>query len=129
MLNTFKLCCCVNCLKKKVLPLANLISFNRPLMAISAAFTFILPITIAGALLTLLENVPFEPYINFITQSGLVDIYKLGVDMTTNVLSVYLCFYIAYHYVKLYEEPGHPCGVLAVICFFMTTGVNNRRAM
>lgn len=116
----------VHWLKKKVLPLANLISFNRPLMAISDAFASILPITIVGALLTLLENVPFEPYIDFITQSGLVDIYKLGIDMTTNILSVYLCFYIAYHYVKLYEEPGHPCAVLAMICFFMTTGVDNK---
>lgn len=116
----------VHWFKKKVLPLANLISFNQPLMAISAAFASILPITIVGALLTLLENVPFEPYIDFITQSGLVDIYKLGIDMTTNILSVYLCFYIAYHYVKLYEEPGHPCAVLAMICFFMTTGVDNK---
>lgn len=117
----------VHWFKKKVLPLANLISFNRPLTAISAAFSSILPITIAGALLTLLENVPFEPYINFINQSGLVNMYKLGVDMTTNVLSVYLCFYIAYHYVKLYEEPGHPCGILAMICFFMITGINDKR--
>lgn len=117
----------VQWLKTRVVPVANKITKNRALTSISMAFTSILPVTITGALLMLLLNIPITPYIQWINAVGLADIFALGVDMTTNIISIYLCFYIAYHYVKIHDKHGHPCGMLAIICFLMITGIDNNQ--
>lgn len=117
----------VKWLKQKVVPLANRISSNHALMTITQAFTSILPVTITGSILTLISNIPYTPYMDFLTATGLADLLSLGIDMTTNLFSIYLCFYIAYHYIHIHQEHGHPCGILAIICFLMITGIDNGR--
>ena len=117
----------VQWLKQRIIPIANKVAGNRALTSVTMGFTSILPVTITGACLRLLGNIPYTPYTEWLTSVGLASLLELGVDMTTNILSIYLCFYVAYHYVKLNDEHGHPCGILAVICFLMITGVDDEQ--
>lgn len=103
-------------------PFALKISTNRFLESISKSFTSIMPITMIGSIFTLLENIPFPFYLKFINETGLVELFNLMNGATIDILSLYLVFYITYHYVRSHDEHGHPAGLIATICFFLITG-------
>lgn len=112
-------------LSKRLTPLAHRISLNRFLNAISSAFTSILPVTMIGSLFTLLSSLPFNGYSEWLSQTGLNDLFSLATSSTIDLISLYLAFFITYHYVRSYQIDGHPGGLLSLICFFIVTGRND----
>lgn len=58
-------------LEKVLLPIANKLSTNRFLKAISSGFSVLLPITMVGAIFTLLANLQIGPYQTFVTATHL----------------------------------------------------------
>lgn len=106
----------------KLAKVANLISKNRALKAISNGFASIMPATVIGSLFTVLNNLPFTTYQAWLAKTHLNALLELGASTTIDIISVYLVFFIAYYFVKSYDLHGHGAGLLAMVCFFFVTG-------
>lgn len=65
-------------LEKFLLPIANKLSTNRFLKAISNGFSTLLPITMIGAIFTLLANLQIAPYQTFVTATHLKEIFAFA---------------------------------------------------
>lgn len=108
-----------------LLPIATKVSLNKTLNAIAKSFISIMPITMIGSLYLLLENLPFEIITNVLKAYGLHYLFDSMSAATIDILSIYLVFFVAYHYVKLNNYNGHPAGLLSLISFFIITGKTN----
>lgn len=108
---------CLQTLKK----LANRIVSNRFLSALSSAFTSLIPVTVLGSIFLLLNNLPFHQITMFFQKTGIYQLLTLGSATTIDLISVYLSFFIAYHYIKSYQIVAYPGGLLSMICFFVIT--------
>lgn len=81
-------------LEKVLLPIANKLSTNRFLKAISSGFSVLLPITMAGAIFTLLANLQIGLYQTFVTATHLKEIFSFAPTVTTDMLAIYAVFFI-----------------------------------
>ncbi len=81
-------------LEKILVPLANKLSGNRYLSAISTGFSQLLPITMAGALFTLFANLQIAPYQALITSIGLKPILAFVPTVTTDLMALYAAYMI-----------------------------------
>lgn len=81
-------------LEKILLPLANKLSANRYLKAISNGFAVLLPITMIGAIFTLLANLQIDVYQQAIQAINLKQILAFAPTVTTDMLAVYAVFLI-----------------------------------
>lgn len=66
--------------------------------AMGRAFNVLLPITMIGALASLLTGISWEPYSNFLNSTGLSTILTLVNSLTLNMLSLYLAGSLGYYY-------------------------------
>ncbi|MCI5773573.1 MAG: PTS transporter subunit EIIC [Erysipelotrichaceae bacterium] len=82
-------------LEKCLLPIANKLSSNSCLKAISNGFSILLPITMIGAIFTLLANLQIAPYQALITSLHLKEIFTFAPTVTTDMLAIYAVFFIA----------------------------------
>lgn len=81
-------------IERYLLPVANKLSNNKYLGAITAGFSVLLPITMVGAIFTLLANLNIAPYQALISSIGLKTIFSFAPKVTTDMLSVYAVFLI-----------------------------------
>lgn len=81
-------------LEKVLVPLADKLSQNKYLGAISTGFSYLLPITMIGAIFTLLANLQIAPYQSFVTATGLKQILAFAPTVTTDMLAVYAAYLI-----------------------------------
>ncbi|MGE0973308.1 hypothetical protein ACQFN5_29515 (plasmid) [Klebsiella sp. WOUb02] len=86
---------------------------NKYLMSISNGFTAALPVFIIGAFSTLLANLPIDSYLAFIKAYGLQQAITLPASVTLKIMSIYVCFFIAY---KLAGTLGHNEMVVRLDC-------------
>ena len=108
-------------LEKYVLPIAEKISANKSLQAVMSGFMVVLPITILGAIATLLFSLQVPVYQTFITSTGLKAIFSYIPAVTTNMLAVYVAYTIGK---GLTEQLGHEkqsttVGILTLFVFLM----------
>lgn len=108
--------------RSRLLKFACLIGNNRVLKAISNGFTSIMPATVIGSIFTVFNNLPFIGYQAWLQQNHLNALLDLGASTTIDIISVYLVFFIAYHFVQSYDLHGHGAGLIAMVCFFFVTG-------
>lgn len=97
---------------------------NKYLMSISNGFTAALPVFIIGAFSTLLANLPIDSYLAFIKAHDLQQAIALPASVTLKIMSIYVCFFIAY---KLAGSLGHNEMVvssIAIMCFMITSPVS-----
>lgn len=108
-------------LENYVLPIAEKISANKSLQAVMSGFMVVLPITILGAIATLLGSLQVPAYQTFITSTGLKAIFGYVPAVTTNMLAVYVAYTIGK---GLTDQLGHEkqsttVGILTLFVFFM----------
>lgn len=108
-------------LEKYVLPFADKVSNNKSLQAIMSGFMTILPITLLGAIGTLLGSLQIPVYQEFITNVGLKVIFGYIPGVTTNMLALYAVYSIAK---AMTENLGHKtqsttAGVVTLFVFLM----------
>lgn len=108
-------------LEKYVLPFADKVSTNKSLQAIMSGFMTILPITILGAIATLLGSLQIPAYQAFITSVGLKTIFSYVPSVTTNMLALYTVFSIAK---AMTDNLGHKgqsttAGIVSLFVFLM----------
>jgi PTS system cellobiose-specific IIC component len=88
---------------------------------VSEGFTAILPVTIIGAILTLLSVIQFAPYQKFLEITRLGTIFGYASKVTTDMLGVYVVISIAY---VMAQKLGHEkerffAAIGALVIFFL----------
>lgn len=99
------------------------ISENRYLKTISKSMVMTIPATMTGALFTLISNLPFESYQNFLVNTGLKDMLVLPGIFTTNLMAFIVVYFVTYNLVKSFDLDGRIPGLLGIVSFLILTPV------
>lgn len=107
---------------KYIVPVAAKIGAQRHLVSIRDAFIAMIPITMIGALGTLVNNMPFKPYQNFMASIFGDNWTVFGGDLwwgSIATMAVFLVVGVAYFLAKSYDEDGFQAGLIALSIFFI----------
>lgn len=105
----------------RLMPIAIKFQNNKYMSAISDGFSMILPITMLGAIFTLLSSMQFELYQNFLKITHLATILSYASKVTTDMIALYVVCAIAYNLtIKLgFEKDAFFSALLSLVLFFM----------
>lgn len=108
-------------LEKILVPIAEKVSNNRYLKALSGGFATSLPVVILGAIATLLASLNFEVYQSFITSIGLKQVLSFIPRVTTDMLALYVVFLIGSSLTENlgYKKESILGGVLSLLAFLL----------
>ncbi|MCD7806348.1 MAG: PTS transporter subunit EIIC [Lachnospiraceae bacterium] len=116
-------------MEKTLIPVANKLSANKVLRAISSGFSALLPIIMVGAIASLLSGLNIEAYQNLITSIGLKTVVSYVSTYTTNMIALYAVFSIARAMADQLECKAHSIlvGLIALFLFLLSipTGVGS----
>ncbi len=107
---------------KYIIPIAGKIGSQRHLVAVRDGFVAMIPVTMVGALATLINNLPFEPYKNLMVSIFGENWNMLGGDIwwgSIATMALFLVVSIAYNLAKSYDEDGLQAGLIALSIFFI----------
>lgn len=107
--------------EKYLIPVANKMSANKILRAISGGFSMLLPIIMVGAVGSLLSGLSFEVWQNLITSTGLKPVFVMLSDYTTNMMAIYAVFTIGYAMANQLEcsKTALLAGVMSLLAFLI----------
>lgn len=105
----------------KLQKVATAIQSNSYVSAITNGLMSLMPITIVGAIGSLINSLPFEAYQAFLKSSGLKTITAIPSEITTNLLVLYAVFLIAAKFAEAQSTDGIPAGLLSLMTFFIVT--------
>lgn len=110
-------------MQEKIGPLAQRISSNRIIGAISDGFNMIMGVIIIGALVSLVNTINIGGYQNFLTSIGIKPYLNLVTIFTTNMLGLYASFFIAYAFANRSGITQHAIstGLFSLIAFLIIT--------
>ncbi len=110
-----------NWMEKHVAPISTKIASNREINVISRSFTAILPITMVGALISLLNYINILGFQDFLINTGIKGCISLIVSLTTNAISLYLLIAIAYTKARYFfdETESKIVTILTVFSFLL----------
>lgn len=94
---------------------------TRYMQILMNGFMGITAITICGSLFTLLKSVPFEPWLNFLSTSGLGEILSIPVSITTDVIAIYVVISMAYQTAKSFGKDGFSPALVGLGAFLLLT--------
>lgn len=111
----------IELLSRFLVPLAEKLSNNRYLHAISNGFSRLLPVVMIGAIFTLLANLQIAPYQSFVTATHLKEIFAFAPTVTTDMLAVYAVFMIGDALARNLKHEDHAviCGSLSLLAFLI----------
>ncbi|CEQ25739.1 PTS system cellobiose-specific transporter subunit IIC [[Clostridium] sordellii] len=107
---------------KYIIPVAGKLGAQRHLVAVRDGFVAMIPITMIGAVATLVNNLPVEAYKNFMAKIFGENWTMLGADLwwgSISTMAVFLVVSIAYNLAKSYDEDGLQAGLIALAIFFV----------
>lgn len=107
---------------KYIVPVAAKIGAQRHLVAVRDAFIVMIPITMVGALGTLINNLPLEAYKNLMASIFGENWTTFGGDLwwgAIGTMAVFLVIGVAYFLAKSYESDGLQSGLIALSIFFI----------
>lgn len=103
---------------------ATRIQTNKIISPITQALMAAMPITIVGAIGSLINSAPIPVYQDFLIKSNLKTITQIPSEITTNLLALYVVFLVASKYAKQRQVEGTTAGLLALMSFFIVTPFN-----
>lgn len=109
-------------LESKLLPIAGRLGANKYLKAISNGFVSVMAATIVGSMFTLLGNLPFTAYTEWLSTSGFGAILALPSQATIDLIALYVAFFVAYNLAREYNVDGAGAGLASLVSFFLVTG-------
>ncbi|RDY25132.1 PTS sugar transporter subunit IIC, partial [Romboutsia weinsteinii] len=107
---------------KYIVPVAAKIGAQRHLVAVRDAFITMIPVTMIGALATLVNNLPSDAYKGFMASIFGENWTMLGGDLwwgSIATMAVFLVVGVAYFLAKSYDEDGLQAGFIALCIFFV----------
>jgi PTS system cellobiose-specific IIC component len=106
---------------EKIQLAAEKISDNRYLKAVSKGMVMTIPASITGAMCTLIANLPFDGYQNFIQSNGLKSLLLLPGIFTSNIMGLIVVYFVAFNLAKSFKVEGMFPGFLAIVSFLILT--------
>ena len=97
------------------------ISDNRYLKAVSKGMVMTIPASITGAMCTLIANLPFDRYQNFIQSNGVKSLLLLPGIFTSNIMGLIVVYFVAFNLAKSFKIDGMFPGFLAIVSFLLLT--------
>nr|UKS68671.1 PTS sugar transporter subunit IIC [Lactococcus garvieae] len=95
---------------------------NKYLSSVTGALIALIGIIIVGAIFSIFTALPIPAYQEFLTAHDLKTYLSIPVNVTTNVLSLYLVFVTSYIFMKKSDrEEGLEVGLLALMAFLIIT--------
>lgn len=110
---------------EKIQVVAEVISSNRYLKAVSKGMVMTVSATITGSLLTLLSNLPIEGYQNFLTNTGLKTLLQLPGIFTSNIMGLIVVYFVASQLAKSFKIDTMMPGILGIISFLILTPLSS----
>ncbi|MBZ6007223.1 PTS transporter subunit EIIC [Paraclostridium bifermentans] len=107
---------------KYIIPVAGKLGAQRHLVAVRDGFVAMIPITMIGALATLVNNLPIPAYQNFMKNTFGETWTTLGGDLwwgSIATMALFLVVGVAYNLAKSYDEDGLQAGLIALSIFFV----------
>lgn len=108
-------------LENIISPVASWLSNNRIIQSISKGLMLTMPIIMIGAVTAIFQNLPIASYQEFINATYLGTLLTTIVNVTTNLLAVYVVAAISYTYAKMLDLDGFVCALLSLMNFFLVT--------
>lgn len=108
----------------KVMSFATKVQGNLYLSSISQGLMQTLPILMIGSIALLLAVLPIDPWLNFITDTGMRNIFLAASTLTTSLIALYSAFCIGYQLAKLRKQEGLAAGLISVFVFLILTPLN-----
>lgn len=105
----------------KMQKLSGAVQSNKYMSSISNGLMSSMSILIAGAIFSLIDSINIPVYQNFLTSTGLKTLTGIPAAITTNLISLYVVFSIAYSLAGKYKQDGFTAGMLSLMSFLMVT--------
>lgn len=105
-------------IEKYFVPMAGKLSKNKFLKAISNGFSVLLPITMIGAIFTLLANLQIAPYQSFVKAVHLKEIFGFAPKVTTDMLAVYAVFLIGKALAEQFDFDDNVSTIVGALSLF-----------
>ena len=97
------------------------IQSNKYIMSITNGLMSVFPVTMAGAIASLINGLPIPAYQTFLTDSGLKALTVIPNEITNGLLSLYIVFLVAQKFAEAHRIDGTSAGLLALMAFFVVT--------
>lgn len=96
---------------------------NPYMKSITSGMMHSLPVTIIGSIASILMNLPIKAWTDFVQTSNLSTIFDLAVQVTTNMLSIYIVFFVTKAMTEKISQglDGTNSAIVAIIAFFILT--------
>ena len=116
----------ISIMEKYLIPVANKVSGNRYLKAISNGSMALLGIIMLGSLFTVISTIPWEPYQAILTSTGIGTLLAYVPDYTIDLLALYMVFSVGYQGAKVFaiQDKAFQCGAISLVCFLLLTPIN-----
>jgi PTS system, lactose/cellobiose family IIC component len=98
---------------------AGTLQSSKPMSAISQAFMSQMCIMIAGSIFTLIDSIPIAAYQAFLTNTGLKTATSLPIQITTNLISLYLAYSMGSKMAEQYGKEGYSAGLISLASFML----------
>ncbi|MDO4468099.1 MAG: PTS transporter subunit EIIC [Bacillota bacterium] len=95
-----------NGLENVVQPFAAAVANNKFIQALTEGFMCTMPITLGVAVIAVLGNLPIEPWMAFLNNTGLYPIAQQVISLTLSLLAIYVVGAVGYCYTKNQGESG-----------------------
>lgn len=87
--------------------------------AITNGITSALPAIIIGSIYTLLCNIQFQPYLDFINKTRLINYLSVPNGTTMGIVAFLMAFTIAYHFANNHKQDGLSAGIISMSSFLI----------
>lgn len=112
----------INYIENKFVPVFAKIGSQRHLAAVKDGFISLVPLAIAGSFATLINQLPIEPYKNFMAKTFGESWTSFGGNIwwgTFAIISIFLAFTVSYFLAKSYNADGLSSGLISLATFFI----------
>lgn len=106
-------------LEFSIQPIAEKMSKNIMIQSITEGMLGIITINIGVSLVSILVNLPIEPWINFLSNYGILSPANELIAATTSLLALYIVISISYSYAKNHEDKNPKAAILIATAVFI----------
>lgn len=109
-------------IEETLVPFFAKLGSQRHLAAVRDGFISLVPLAIAGSFAVLINNMPFEPYKNFMANVFGDSWTSFGGNVwwgTFAIISIFLAFTVSYFLAKSYDSNALSAGLLSLSVFFI----------
>lgn len=118
----------ISFMEEKFVPIANKISSNRYLKSISNGSMALLGIIMLGSIFTVITSFTWQPYQDFLTNTGLGVLLGYVPDFTIDLLALYMAFSVAYNGAQVFDIKTHSLntGLVSLVSFLLLSPINTK---